>query len=162
MSVRYSDYMSVLDTDFSDISVPVTPPPITQVSIPLQPKVEIKSKYTDKTIIIIIVTILAIGVMVFLILITSGVFPSTNKSSNISGLLNKYSNMQNNIQNNIQNISQFTNKDQIEYESNNYDINYLVEQMIYKEFSPSDKKKYLNLPNALKDSLISEYLITKI
>lgn len=61
------------------------------------------------------------------------------------------------------NISNFTNKDQIDFINNNdYDIHYLVEQMIYKEFSPKDKKKYLNLPEALKDSLLKEYLIQKI
>lgn len=59
--------------------------------------------------------------------------------------------------------SNFTNKDQIDFINNNdYDIQYLVEQMIYKEFSPKDKKKYLNLPEALKDSLLKEYLIQKI
>ncbi len=59
--------------------------------------------------------------------------------------------------------SNFTNKDQIEFSnSSDYDIHYLVEQMIYKEFSPKDKKKYLNLPEALKDSLLKEYLIQKI
>jgi hypothetical protein len=59
--------------------------------------------------------------------------------------------------------SNFTNKDQVEFfNSSDYDIHYLVEQMIYKEFSPKDKKKYLNLPEALKDSLLKEYLIQKI
>ena len=59
--------------------------------------------------------------------------------------------------------SNFTNKDQVEFSnSSDYDIHYLVEQMIYKEFSPKDKKKYLNLPEALKDSLLKEYLIQKI
>lgn len=57
--------------------------------------------------------------------------------------------------------SQFTNKDQVNFDTD-YDINYLVEQMIYKEFSPKDKKKYLNLPEALKDSLLKDYLIEKI
>ncbi len=59
--------------------------------------------------------------------------------------------------------SNFTNKDQVEFSnSSDYDIHYLVEQMIYKEFSLKDKKKYLNLPEALKDSLLKEYLIQKI
>jgi len=57
--------------------------------------------------------------------------------------------------------SGFTNKDQYE-DNNDYDINYLVEQMIYKEFSPSDKKKYLNLPQVLKEQLMIDYLIQKI
>lgn len=59
--------------------------------------------------------------------------------------------------------SGFSNKDQYEDPNNNdYDINYLVEQMIYKEFSPSDKKKYLNLPQVLKEQLMIDYLIQKI
>ncbi len=59
--------------------------------------------------------------------------------------------------------SNFTNKDFVDFElKNDYDIHYLVEQMIYKEFSPTDKKKYLNLPESLKDSYIKEYLIRKI
>lgn len=69
-------------------------------------------------------------------------------------LVSKYDNLSN---------SNFTNKDQIDFINNNdYDIHYLVEQMIYKEFSPKDKKKYLNLPETLKDSLLKEYLIEKI
>lgn len=67
-------------------------------------------------------------------------------------LIEKYENKAN---------SQFTNKDQVDF-NQDYDINYLVEQMIYKEFSPKDKKKYLNLPEALKDSLLKDYLIEKI
>jgi hypothetical protein len=59
--------------------------------------------------------------------------------------------------------SNFTNKDYVDFDNpEDYDIHYLVEQMIYKEFNPSDKKKYLNLPDALKDSYIKEYLIKKI
>jgi hypothetical protein len=85
----------------------------------------------------IIVTIIVTGIIV------------VNTKSN---LLSKYDN-----------ISNFSNKDQYEDPNkDNYDIHYLVEQMIYKEFSPSDKKKYLNLPMALKEQLIIDYLIDKI
>ncbi len=59
--------------------------------------------------------------------------------------------------------SQFTNKDQyVDPNVDNYDIHYLVEQMIYKEFSPTDKKKYLNLPEVLKEKFLTDYLIQKI
>lgn len=59
--------------------------------------------------------------------------------------------------------SNFSNKDQyIDPNIDNYDIHYLVEQMIYKEFTPKDKKKYLNLPQVLKEKVISDYLIEKI
>ena len=62
-----------------------------------------------------------------------------------------------------ENKSSFSNKDQYEDpNTNDYDIHYLVEQMIYKEFNPKDKKKYLNLPQTLKEQLIYDYLIDKI
>ncbi len=76
-------------------------------------------------------------------------------STSCSVILAKYEN--------IAKQSDFSNKDQyIDPNVDNYDIHYLVEQMIYKEFSPSDKKKYLNLPEALNDKLIIDYLIAKI
>lgn len=72
-------------------------------------------------------------------------------------------NTKSNLLSKYDNISNFSNKDQYEDPNkDNYDIHYLVEQMIYKEFSPSDKKKYLNLPMALKEQLIVDYLIDKI
>lgn len=75
-------------------------------------------------------------------------------SSTCSLILAKYEDMSK---------SEFSNKDQLEIlDDNNYDIHYLVEQMIYNEFSPIEKKKYLNLPDALKDKLIIDYLIEKI
>jgi len=62
-----------------------------------------------------------------------------------------------------ENKSNFSNKDQFEEPTkNDYDIHYLVEQMIYKEFTPTDKKKYLNLPQTLKEQLMFDYLIDKI
>lgn len=95
-----------------------------------------------------------IGVVAFLMWILYYLFsPLFSGFSN--NLIEKYENMVK---------SNFTNKDQIDFSdtSNDYDIHYLVEQMIYKEFTPIDKKKYLNLPEALKDSLLKDYLIQKI
>ena len=88
-----------------------------------------------------------ISFIIVTIIVTSIIVVNTK-----SNLLSKYDN-----------ISNFSNKDQYEDPNkDNYDIHYLVEQMIYKEFSPSDKKKYLNLPMALKEQLIIDYLIDKI
>jgi hypothetical protein len=73
-----------------------------------------------------------------------------------STFISKYDNFNN---------SNFTNKDQYEDPNggpNDYDIHYLVEQMIYKEFSPTDKKKYLDLPKVVKEQYIQDYLIQKI
>lgn len=88
---------------------------------------------------------LAIGLAIGIFLI---IFFTTGSSS----LISKY-----------ENKSNFSNKDQFEDpKTNDYDIYYLVEQMIYKEFTPTDKKKYLNLPQTLKEQLMFDYLIDKI
>ncbi len=97
--------------------------------------------------------LLSIGI-IFAILLIIGLIYLLTSNSFSNKLINKYDNISK---------SQFSNKDQVDFSNeNDYDIHYLVEQMIYKEFSPSDKKKYLNLPEALKDSFLKEYLIEKI
>ena len=89
---------------------------------------------------IVVVVIFLLGLIIYL------VWPKS------SPLISKY-----------ENKSNFTNKDQYEDPIvNDYDIHYLVEQMIYKEFSPKDKKKYLTLPQTLKEQLMIDYLIEKI
>lgn len=97
--------------------------------------------------------LLSIGI-IFAILLIIGLIYLLTSNLFSNKLINKYDNISK---------SQFSNKDQVDFSNeNDYDIHYLVEQMIYKEFSPSDKKKYLNLPEALKDSFLKEYLIEKI
>lgn len=107
-----------------------------------------KSKYTNlQKFAIVSFVIITIGILFLLtyFLIYLPLFSS-------SPLISKY-----------ENKSNFTNKDQYEDTNNdNYDIHYLVEQMIYKEFSPKDKKKYLNLSQPLKEQLMIDYLIDKI
>jgi len=140
-------YMSPMDSDFIDSTIPIIPESKNIIKSIESPKSLPKIESPKLGLIIII--ILCIVLIITLIVIIVKYFSSSNE------LIKKYSNLSNKISN-------FTNKDQIEFETNNYDIHYLVEQMIYKEFSPSDKKKYLNLPDALKDNLILDYLITKI
>lgn len=89
-----------------------------------------------------------VGILLILSVVLITYFSYTNNNKLLSDYENKSK-------------SNFSNKDQFT-ESNDYDINYLVEQMIYKEFSPSDKKKYLNLPQILKEQLMIDYLIQKI
>lgn len=72
-----------------------------------------------------------------------------------SNLISKYDS--------ISKSSSFLNKDQVDFDSElNFDKGYLLEQMIYKEFTPEDKKKYLNLPNILKEQLQIDFLINQI
>lgn len=87
----------------------------------VQPKQDPWWKKHWKTIFGVIFTLLVLALIIYF-----RVFH--NKSSLISQYENKMK-------------SGFSNKDQYEDPNkNDYDINYLVEQMIYKEFSPSDKK----------------------
>lgn len=129
-----SSYVSRLDPINSETA------PSNRLSIivnKIKPKMKFKKRHYVAIIFIILVIIL---IIVFLLL---------PKSSN---LISKY-----------ENKSNFTNKDQFEDPiSNDYDIHYLVEQMVYNEFTPTDKKKYLNLPQALKEQLLIDYLIQKI
>jgi hypothetical protein len=91
---------------------------------------------------------IGLAVVIAVIVIFLIVFFTTGSST----LISKY-----------ENKSNFSNKDQFEDpKTNDYDIHYLVEQMIYKEFTPKDKKKYLNLPQTLKEQLMFDYLIDKI
>jgi hypothetical protein len=126
--------------DVDENILPVNPVNSVDKSTIIRQKNTTSPKKTNWKLVIIsfiIVTIIVTGIIV------------VNTKSN---LLSKYDN-----------ISNFSNKDQYEDPNkDNYDIHYLVEQMIYKEFSPSDKKKYLNLPMALKEQLIIDYLIDKI
>lgn len=140
-------YMSPMDSDFIDSTMPNIPESKNIIK-PIETTKSLSKNKSHKLGLIIII-ILCIILIIVLIVIIVKYFTSSNE------LIKKYSDLSNKISN-------FTNKDQIEFETNNYDIHYLVEQMIYKEFSPSDKKKYLNLPDALKDNLILDYLITKI
>ena len=133
--------LSTQDVDENILPVnPVNPVNSFDKSTIIRQKNTTSPKKTNWKLVIIsfiIVTIIVTGIIV------------VNTKSN---LLSKYDN-----------ISNFSNKDQYEDPNkDNYDIHYLVEQMIYKEFSPSDKKKYLNLPMALKEQLIIDYLIDKI
>lgn len=107
--------------------------------------------------IIIYATIILIILLYFYLIIYLITYSSKNSCSII---LAKYDNMAN-----ADKLSQsnFSNKDQyVDPNIDNYDIHYLVEQMIYKEFSPVDKKKYLNLPQVFKEKVITDYLIEKI
>jgi len=133
-------FNSLSTQDVDENILPVNPVNSVDKSTIIRQKNTTSPKKTNWNLVIIsfiIVTIIVTGIIV------------VNTKSN---LLSKYDN-----------ISNFSNKDQYEDPNkDNYDIHYLVEQMIYKEFSPSDKKKYLNLPMALKEQLIIDYLIDKI
>lgn len=109
-----------------------------------QKKEENKVKISKKIVTAIIFTLLcAIIVILAITYFTSS-----------STFISKYENI---------NSSNFTNKDQyVDPNVDEYNINYLVEQMIYKEFSPTDKKKYLDLPKVVKEKYIQDYLIQKI
>jgi hypothetical protein len=134
-----SAYLNVgLDPENS-IIIPQTPiitePIITPIITPTK---KVLSK-NQKIGLAIIIAVIVIFIIVFF----------TIRSSS---LISKY-----------ENKSNFSNKDQFEEPiRNDYDIHYLVEQMIYKEFTPKDKKKYLNLPQTLKEQLMFDYLIDKI
>ena len=136
-------YTSLSTQDVDEIILPVNPGnPVNSVdkSTIIRQKNTTSPKKTNWKLVIISFIIVTF-IVTFIIVV--------NTKSN---LLSKYDN-----------ISNFSNKDQYEDPNkDNYDIHYLVEQMIYKEFSPSDKKKYLNLPMALKEQLIIDYLIDKI
>jgi hypothetical protein len=141
-----SYYMSPLDADFIDISTPNQPIQPTIITPIVKKEELVKSINYCKILLGFTITIIIILLGYIIYLLYKNMFLG-------SSLINKYSNI----------LSNFSNKDQVEFKSDNdYDIHYLVEQMIYKEFSPTDKKKYLNLPQALKDSIISDYLISKI
>lgn len=133
----YESYASKLDPD----SVIVTP--LTKVTTEVKPvttEKPIKKKSRRLRWGIVVVGIFLLGLIIYL------AWPKS------SSLISKY-----------ENKSNFTNKDQYEEPIvNDYDIHYLVEQMIYKEFSPKDKKKYLTLPQTLKEQLMIDYLIEKI
>jgi hypothetical protein len=134
-----SAYLNVgLDPENS-IIIPQTPiitePIITQITTPTKKGLSKNQKIG----LAIIIAVIVIFIIVFF----------TIRSSS---LISKY-----------ENKSNFSNKDQFEEPiTNDYDIHYLVEQMIYKEFTPTDKKKYLNLPQTLKEQLMFDYLIDKI
>jgi hypothetical protein len=111
-----------------------------------------KGKENMLTKILIYSTIFFITLLLYFYLLTYLITYSSNNTCSI--LLAKYDNLAK---------SNFSNKDEYtDPNVDNYDIHYLVEQMIYKEFSPTDKKKYLNLPQIFKEKLISDYLIQNI
>jgi hypothetical protein len=144
-----------MDDNFVDATVPVTPIIPNNLIKQESQKIILKDSKTDKLIKFGFIMLVIILILFMIFFVGGGIYWFISYKKTSSTLINKYSNLQNKI-------SQFTNKDQIEFENNNYDIHYLVEQMIYKEFTPSDQKKYLNLSNSLKDSLLIDYLITKI
>lgn len=133
----FEAYASSADLD----SAIVTPPSvITEKKPSLSTERPIKKKSRRLRVIILVVAILFMALIIYL------AWPKT------SSLISKY-----------ENKSNFTNKDQYENPIvDDYNIHYLVEQMIYKEFSPKDKKKYLTLPQTLKEQLMIDYLIEKI
>jgi hypothetical protein len=101
---------------------------------------------------IIMYSIITCTILLYFYLITYLMMQLSNKSCSI--ILAKYDDMAK---------SSFSNKDQYtDPNVDNYDIHYLVEQMIYKEFNSIDKKKYLNLPQVFKDKVIVDYLIKNI
>jgi hypothetical protein len=117
------------------ITEPITTPIITPIITPTKKGLSKNQK---------IGLAIIIAVIVIFIIVFFTIRPSS--------LISKY-----------ENKSNFSNKDQFEEPTkNDYDIHYLVEQMIYKEFTPTDKKKYLNLPQTLKEQLMFDYLIDKI
>lgn len=136
-------YLSPLDENFADSNAPFLP-----IITPVITKDDLVKKINYCKI------LLGFTILIIILLLSYVIYLLYNNMYLGSSLINKYSNI---LQSN------FSNKDQVEFKNeNDYDIHYLVEQMIYKEFSPTDKKKYLNLPQALKDSILSDYLITKI
>ena len=72
----------------------------------------------------------------------------------LSNNINKYYN--------LAQVSNFSGKDQIELNDNNFNINHLIEQALYIKLKNKDKDKYLNLPENLKDKVINEYIINNI
>lgn len=134
----YSSYASKLDAEASI----VTPPSVIikkEETLTVEKPIKKKSRRLRLGVIVVF-SILIIAVIIYFL------WPKS------STLISKY-----------ENKSNFTNKDQYEDPMvNDYDIHYLVEQMIYKEFSPKDKKKYLTLPQTLKEQLMIDYLIEKI
>lgn len=139
---------NVIDTTIQNASI-IVPTTLAKnnksnTSNTAQKKEENKVKISKKIVTAIIFTLLcAIIVILAITYFTSS-----------STFISKYENI---------NSSNFTNKDQyVDPNVDNYNINYLVEQMIYKEFSPTDKKKYLDLPKVVKEKYIQDYLIQKI
>lgn len=130
----------VLDTDNRDSVTPNTIIMEKPITPTLQP---VKKRFSRNQIIGFSITFAFALLAIFIIVLFS---------TRSSPLISKY-----------ENKSNFSNKDQFEDPTtNDYDIHYLVEQMIYKEFTPADKKKYLNLPQTLKENLMFDYLIDKI
>lgn len=138
-----SAYMNVgLDTENRDN---VMPPGsvIDKLTITAVTQSTKKKSSRNQKIGLAIAVVIAVAIIIFLIIFFT---------SQSSSLISKY-----------ENKSNFSNKDQFEDpKTNDYDIHYLVEQMIYKEFTATDKKKYLNLPQTLKEQLMFDYLIDKI
>lgn len=147
-----TSYMSPLDADFGDINAQfgqIQQSESTQMQTELPTNIiidkNIQKKKNNITLVVIIV--------LFSVLIGGLIFLFTD--SKISELVSKYDS--------ISKSSSFLNKDQIDFDSElNFDKGYLLEQMIYKEFSPQDKKKYLNLPDVLKEQLQIDFLINQI
>ena len=150
-SEYYTQYQSPSDI-FTDVvqNTPIVSP----IIIPKTPDIVIKENKRDVTVLKlkIFAAVIFIAIIAFLLI---SLFINYFQVSGFSNkLIEKYENKAK---------SAFTNKDQVDFSNeNDYDIHYLVEQMIYKEFSPTDKKKYLNLPEALKDNLVQDYLIERI
>lgn len=144
---QFESYIDRRDVENLDISPNLPIQPEEPKSI-IQP-VSIRYKKAALIRIIMFGVFVLIAALVYILIFTDWIPMSFSNK-----LIKKYENKAK---------SQFTNKDQVEFDNeNDYDIHYLVEQMIYKEFSPKDKKKYLNLPEALKNSLLIDYLIEKI
>lgn len=134
-----SSYVDPLDMDFT--TAPFSTP-VKTASTKGSPIIVQKKPKTRKRFYIV-------GGLIALCIISIILYFTLSQSSS---LISKY-----------ENKSSFSNKDQYEDpNTNDYDIHYLVEQMIYKEFTPKDKKKYLNLPQTLKEQLMYDYLIEKI
>jgi hypothetical protein len=146
-----SSYISSMDYDSIDASVPVQ-----RIIVPKLENVKKVENVANKKALMskktfrigLAFTLLFIAVLIIIVSSVSNFSSST--------FISKYENFNN---------SNFTNKDQYEDPNggpNDYDIHYLVEQMIYKEFSPTDKKKYLDLPKVVKEQYMQDYLIQKI
>ena len=56
---------------------------------------------------------------------------------------------------------QFLNKDYID-EEDSYENKYLYEQKVFNMLNPLNKKKYLNLSQAAKDSFLTDISLSKI
>lgn len=143
-----SSYLSEMDDGYIDAtSINLTnmdsnntESPINQNENFIIPK---KQKNNNFKILFLVLAFIIIGIVIVLIMLPT----------KTSELISTYDNMK----------SSFLNKDQIDFDSElNFDKNYLLEQMIYKEFTPNEKKKYLNLPDVLKEKLQIDYLIDKI